>query len=134
MASSRKDAGKTGKGAATPRQRRTRTSAREAHYRSPQSDPAASPSHHSALTARDWYHREKERRANRQGANAAQELLEEARREFQALLAAEAGTSKGGRPRKNPPVVARKRATSGDADWDVPGDDAAAEPGAADDE
>ena len=48
-------------------------------------------------TAEDMYQREKLRRA---GAREVKDPLAEARREYQALLASEAGTPRGGRPRK----------------------------------
>lgn len=48
-------------------------------------------------SAEDVYQREKQRRA---GARETSDPLAEARREYQALLASEAGTPRGGRPRK----------------------------------
>jgi len=54
---------------------------------------------------REHYHREKERRANT--AKPDSELMAAARREYEALLAAQATKGKGGRPKKNaakPPV------------------------------
>ena len=48
-------------------------------------------------SAEDVYQREKQRRA---GAREISDPLAEARREYQALLASEAGTPRGGRPRK----------------------------------
>lgn len=48
-------------------------------------------------SAEDMYQREKLRRA---GAREVSDPLAEARREYQALLASEAGTPRGGRPRK----------------------------------
>ena len=48
-------------------------------------------------SAEDMYQREKLRRA---GAREVADPLAEARREYQALLASEAGTPRGGRPRK----------------------------------
>jgi hypothetical protein len=48
-------------------------------------------------SAEDMYQREKQRRA---GAREIKDPLAEARREYQALLASEAGTPRGGRPRK----------------------------------
>ena len=54
---------------------------------------------------REHYHREKERRANT--AKPDSELMAAARREYEALLAAQATKGKGGRPKKNAakPVV-----------------------------
>lgn len=98
--------------------RRTRPNAREAHFRSPQSDPGAA-AHHTPLTPQDWYWREKERRAQRR-TSPAQDLLEEARLEFRALLEAEASSGKGGRPRKS--AAPKKRAAGEGTDFE-PGDD-----------
>lgn len=81
--------------------RRTRPNAQE-HAHTPPTEPAhPSPragqaGHRSSRTAQEWYRAEKERR----GASADQELIAEARREYLALLASEAGGPKGGRPRK----------------------------------
>lgn len=64
------------------------------------------PSEHDVLraleTARaeDMYQQEKRRRA---GSREAHDPLAEARREYEALLASEAGTPRGGRPRKGRP-------------------------------
>ena len=106
---SRKEQGGAAKGSSAPRVRRSRTSVRETHYRSPQSDPASTP-HQSAMTARDWYQREKARREGKR-TSPAETLVEEARQEFLAMLAAEAGTARGGRPKKN---AAPKRALQDD--------------------
>ena len=51
-------------------------------------------------TAREHYHREKARRARL--AHPDSELMEAAKREYQALLAQEAARGKGGRPKKKP--------------------------------
>ena len=51
-------------------------------------------------TAREHYHREKARRAR--VAHPDSELMEAAKREYQALLAQEAARGKGGRPKKKP--------------------------------
>jgi hypothetical protein len=48
---------------------------------------------------REHYRREKERRAN--AAKPESELMAAARREYEALLAAQATKGKGGRPKKN---------------------------------
>ena len=88
--------------------RRTRPNAHEHLHHSPQSDPASSP-HRTSMTAQEWYRAEKARRGHRL---PGQELLDEARKEYLALLAAEAGGPKGGRPRKvgrPKKVVAAKR-------------------------
>ena len=89
--------------------RRTRPSVRE-HEHSPQSDPAAG-LHRTSMTAQDWYREEKARR----GRDHRQLLLDEARREYLALLAAEAGGPKGGRPRK---VGRPKKVAAGASDID----------------
>jgi len=49
-------------------------------------------------TPREHFHREKERRAN--AAAPESELMAAARREYEALLAAQATKGKGGRPKK----------------------------------
>ena len=92
--------------------RRTRPSAREHQPHSPPSDPAALP-HRSAMTAQDWYRTEKARR----GRDRAQDLVDEARREYLALLASEAGGPKGGRPRK----VGRPKKVGASRDEDLLG-------------
>lgn len=64
------------------------------------------PSEHEVLRAlestraEEMYQREKRRRA---GTREANDPLAEARREYEALLASEAGTPRGGRPRKGRP-------------------------------
>ena len=60
-----------------------------------------------ASEARAHFHREKERRAAR--VRPHDHPLEQARRSYQALLASEAQTARGGRPRK---VAARKPAAA----------------------
>ena len=86
--------------------RRTRTNAREHLFHSPQSDPAAQPhrshGHVAHPSPRDLYQMEKARRAARGGEHRTQQdMIDEAKREYLALLASEAGGPKGGRPRKN---------------------------------
>ena len=95
--------------------RRTRPNAHEHQPHSPPSEPAALP-HRSAMTAQDWYRAEKARR----GRDRAQDLVDEARREYLALLASEAGGPKGGRPRK---VGRPKKVPAGQADQDFVLDD-----------
>jgi polyphosphate kinase 2 (PPK2 family) len=53
-----------------------------------------------ANAAQEHYRREKERRARRQATDS--ELMEAAKREYLALLEAEAAKGKGGRPKKKP--------------------------------
>lgn len=80
---------------------------REARYK-PTSIPddvdLTSPAH--TLSARDLYLREKARRANRVQQDPDHPMTQ-ARRQYEALLAAEAEAGRGGRPRK---VVATKNA------------------------
>jgi len=65
--------------------------------------------------AREHYRREKERRATR--TRPPEHPLEQARRAYHALLAADAERAKGGRPRKTGATEARKpKATEPDAD------------------
>jgi len=66
-------------------------------------------------TAREHYRREKERRALR--ARPPEHPLEQARRAYHALLAADAERAKGGRPRKSGAQPGRKpKATEPDAE------------------
>jgi hypothetical protein len=80
---------------------------RAARYK-PTSIPAdvdlTSPAH--TLSARDLYLREKARRANRVNQDP-DHPMSQARRQYQALLAAEAEAGRGGRPKK---IVAAKNA------------------------
>ncbi|HWC46217.1 MAG TPA: hypothetical protein VG868_08910 [Casimicrobiaceae bacterium] len=66
-------------------------------------DGAAESSHEAA---REHYRREKERRATR--ARPPEHPLEQAKRAYHALLAADAERAKGGRPRKSGAPPARK--------------------------
>ena len=68
------------------------------------------------MTAQDWYRAEKARR----GRDPAQDLVDEARRVYLALLASEAGGPKGGRPRK---VGRPKQVVAGQPDQDFVLDD-----------
>jgi hypothetical protein len=81
---------------------------REARYK-PTTVPAdldmTSPAH--ALSARDLYLREKARRLHRK-MDDANHPLAQAKRQYQALLAAEAEAGRGGRPKKM--VAAKKEA------------------------
>ena len=64
----------------------------------------------SHAVAREHYRREKERRAAR--TRPPEHPLEQARRAYHALLAADAERAKGGRPRKTgPPAAGRSKAT-----------------------
>src|SRR5689334_10994173 len=90
-------------GRPTPRaraRRRTapppRTARREQRYQ-PVVDPG--PNAHEQLEPHELYRLEKARREA--GDIGVNELLQEARREYLALLAADATKGKGGRPRKN---------------------------------
>lgn len=80
---------------------------REARYK-PTSTPTdvdfTSPAH--ALSARDLYLREKARRAHRVQQDP-DHPMSQARRQYEALLAAEAEAGRGGRPKK---VVAARNA------------------------
>ena len=66
--------------------------------------PAGADGSHEA--AREHYRREKERRAAR--ARPPEHPLEQARRAYHALLAADAERAKGGRPKKSGAEPARK--------------------------
>jgi len=80
----------------------TRTTARTAHTES--------------SSARDHYHREKARRARQ--ARPESELLAAAKREYLALLEADAAKGKGGRPKKKAARPADVELEAGD-DGDV---------------
>lgn len=67
-------------------------------------------------TPGEHYRREKERRANE--AKPESELMAAARREYEALLAAQATKGKGGRPKKN----AAKKPAEDDVADDLPDD------------
>ena len=89
------------------RQRRRSTRARRASTPRSTADalpPAEVASSHEA--AREHYRREKERRAARE--RPPEHPLEQARRAYHALLAADAERAKGGRPRKTGAQPARK--------------------------
>jgi polyphosphate kinase 2 (PPK2 family) len=62
-----------------------------------------------STAAQEHYRREKERRARRQAPDS--DLMEAAKREYLALLEAEAAKGKGGRPKKKP---AKPEADTGD--------------------
>ena len=82
---------------------RTRTRSR-ARTRAKGSGPSTGPTNTKPTsdTAREHYHREKARRARR--IHADSEVMAAARREYLALLEAEAAKGKGGRPKKKPAV------------------------------
>ncbi len=89
--------------------RRSRSTQRDEHYpRSQRDDDRADALHHSA-TPHEHYRHEKARRQRTQAASA--DPLADAKREYKALLAAEAARGKGGRPRKNAAKPAAKSAT-----------------------
>jgi hypothetical protein len=69
---------------------------------------------------REHYHREKERRANT--AKPDSELMAAARREYEALLAAQATKGKGGRPKKNAPKPAVPNELEDETLDDAPGE------------
>jgi hypothetical protein len=72
--------------------------------RRPRSGPTLSRVRDTGVTAREHYHREKARRAR--DPRPESDLIAAAKREYLALLAAEAVKGKGGRPKKKPPVNA----------------------------
>lgn len=91
---SRKAAPRSQTGGATRRQ--SPTGRGEQSYRPTTVEPAEAP---DALTPLEHYKREKARR-NAERRGAAADPLDEARREYRAMLAADAAKQKGGRPRK----------------------------------
>jgi hypothetical protein len=81
------------------RQRRRSTRVRRASAPAPSDEPAIQADVDQAdESARDHYRREKERRAARE--RPPEHPLEQARRAYHALLAADAERAKGGRPKK----------------------------------
>lgn len=95
-------------GRPTPRARaKRRTSPREVARRERRYQPVIDPGPdaHENLEPHELYRLEKARRES--GDVGVNELLEEARREYIALLAADATKGKGGRPRKNAPKPAQ---------------------------
>lgn len=90
-----------------PRKRptRTRRASRQPLTRSTYVVPAEAAD--ATKTAREHYHREKARRAER--SRAADHPFEQARRAYQELLAREAEQAKGGRPRKAVAAASAKR-------------------------
>ena len=97
----RRTAGAAKKAAPAPKKRAAK--ARPAAVQIPSAPTPPEPSERDVLeslaraSAEDIFQREKLRR---QGAREIKDPLAEARREYQALLASEAGTPRGGRPRK----------------------------------
>lgn len=84
------------------RQRKRATRARRANSTPARSEPTfASDNESTDLVAREHYRREKARRAER--VRPPEHPLEQARRAYHALLAADAERAKGGRPKKNVP-------------------------------
>ena len=94
---------------------KSRTNARPHQTRSNNHAP------HSTDGAREHYHREKARRATMRGAE--DELIAAAKREYLALLEAEAAKGKGGRPKRKPAAPKHEI----DLDDDIAEDDDTAE-------
>lgn len=88
-----------------PRKRPARTRRASRTPSTPSTYVVPADSSHATAAAREHYHREKARRAER--ARPADHPLEQARRAYQELLAKEAEQARGGRPRK---VVAAAKA------------------------
>lgn len=65
-----------------------------------------------AAAAREHYHREKARRARRPLPGS--EILEAAKREYLALLEAEAAKGKGGRPKKKAAAATKPELANGE--------------------
>lgn len=81
------------------RHRQRSTRARRASRTTSNHEPITVTSHESsAIAAREHYRREKARRAER--VRPPEHPLEQARRAYHALLAADAERAKGGRPKK----------------------------------
>jgi hypothetical protein len=92
---------------ATRVRRASRASANDAGTTAPQRKPIDE-------AARSHYQREKARRAER--TRPPEHPLEQARRAYQALLAADAERAKGGRPKKDGPAAKRKPSPSAEPD------------------
>ncbi|HKW10576.1 MAG TPA: hypothetical protein VJO33_09360 [Gemmatimonadaceae bacterium] len=84
-----------------------------------ESGPANTDREHtpSELAAREHFRREKARRAER--TRPPEHPLEQARRAYQALLAADAERAKGGRPKKSIAPPTQKPPSSDKSDQDV---------------
>lgn len=93
--------------------RRGRTSQRDEQFPRPQRDDERPGALHHTAAPHEHYHHEKARRQRTQSESA--DPLADAKREYKALLAAEAARGKGGRPRKNAAKPAAKSAVSPDA-------------------
>lgn len=76
-----------------------RTPRREEHYHTPHVESESL--HFTALSALELYRLEKERRARVPREVPPDDPMVAAKREYEALLAAEAARGKGGRPKKN---------------------------------
>lgn len=97
------------------RQRKRATRVRRANQPTTSSSAATTSLPDTTETmAREHYRREKARRADR--TRPPEHPLEQARRAYQALLAADAERAKGGRPKKEPASTKRKPASSTDAE------------------
>jgi hypothetical protein len=84
------------------RQRKRATRTRRANSTATRADPTfAGDDESTDLAAREHYRREKARRAER--VRPPEHPLEQARRAYHALLAADAERARGGRPKKNVP-------------------------------
>lgn len=96
------------------RQRKRATRVRRANQPAARSASTTSLPDTTETMAREHYRREKARRADR--PRPPEHPLEQARRAYQALLAADAERAKGGRPKKEPAPTKRKPASSADAE------------------
>ncbi|HEY2374530.1 MAG TPA: hypothetical protein VGH98_01025 [Gemmatimonadaceae bacterium] len=91
------------------RQRKRSTRVRRTDVTPPKRDATFESDHSPTdVAAREHYRREKARRAER--VRPAEHPLEQARRAYHALLAADAERAKGGRPKK--PVISPKQKTA----------------------
>ena len=90
--------------------RRSRASQRDESYQRPQRDDERADTLHHNATPHEHYRHEKARRQRSKSESA--DPLADAKREYKALLAAEAARGKGGRPRKNAAKPAAKSAAS----------------------
>ncbi len=96
---------KTTRKAGRPTQRATREVARESRRPAIPTEPSPVPPviARPSLPPHELYRHEKRRRAG-QPRSDGRDPLEEARREFKAMIEAGVGTPRGGRPRKAKPA------------------------------
>lgn len=109
-------AGTTARGA-----RRSRSSERDEQYPRPHRDDDRPDALHHTAAPHEHFRHEKARRQRSKAESA--DPLADAKREYKALLAAEAARGKGGRPRKNAAKPAAKHAAAAPDDAELEGEE-----------